>query len=133
MIPDLPPEEEDALHERIVQAVGTGMNQLLPPRFRMAPDGIHGWAIGTCPRSWPLLDDTGQVEVERVVMAVESIMDRLQVYVTVALTVPWPPVEGASPDYFACPMAEWSEGRLRIWFASHQGPVTPIVEVPLVL
>ena len=39
MFPDFPPEEEDALHERIVQAVGTGMNELLPPEFRMIQDG----------------------------------------------------------------------------------------------
>ena len=60
-------------------------------------------------------------------------LDRLQDHVTVAMTVPWPPVEGYGPGYFAFPMAEWRDGILRLWFASHEGPVTLVVEVPLVL
>ena len=141
LFPDCPPEE-DALHERIVQAVATGMNQLLPPEFRMTPSGDlfrtlepkwRKYWIGRCCRTSPLLDDAGQADVEGVVLAVESMLDRLQDHVTVAMTVPWPPVEGCGPGYFAFPMVEWRDGILRLWFASHEGPVTLVVEVPLVL
>ena len=58
----------------------------------------------------------------QVVMAVELIMDRLKDHVTVALTVPWPPVEGYGRGYFAFPMVEWRDGILRLSFASHRRP-----------
>jgi hypothetical protein len=127
--PDDPPEE-DALHEQIVQAVARGMNQLLPPEFRMTQDDSvrrisrigPSW-LGGCGRTSPLLDEAGQPDVERVVGSVELMLERLQTHVTVALTVPWPPVEGHGPGYFAFPMVEWRDGTLRLWFASHEGPV----------
>ena len=53
LFPHFPPEEEDALHERILQAVGAGMNQLLPPEFRTGIDPI-AWTLSEwrmrCPR-----------------------------------------------------------------------------------
>jgi hypothetical protein len=73
------------------------------------------------------------VGIGRIVTAVELILERLHTHVTANLTVPWPPVEGAAPDHFGCPLADWRDGILPIWFASHEGPVTPVVEVPLSL
>ena len=80
-----------------------------------------------------MLDDAGRADVGQVVSSVEMMLDRLQDEVTVAMTVPWPPVEGYRLGHFACPWAEWSDGKLRFWFATPEGPVTPVVEVPLSL
>jgi hypothetical protein len=95
-----PQPVELQIHGRIAQSVATGVNQLLPPEFRMSPKGYlwwnsrSDWPVGGFTRFSPLLNDSAQVEVKRVEEPVKIDLKGSQAAVTAILSFPWPPVGG---------------------------------------